>query len=202
MRKCPEGKGADVTKQVVLGWRRRGGVALLGFIVALSPHGSVKAQAKSSVHQKKVVGKYSITLIIGAAEVMSMQKGKGGERMLGGKNATCHMAMHTMDLARVNTKGDKAPVQNCNRHVEVHVYDKKTGKALTHASVSISLKGKSMTGGAILIGVPIMTMVGQRASMNDFHYGNNIYAPTGKYTVQVKVNGTTATFAVSLLGSM
>jgi hypothetical protein len=46
--------------------------------------------------------------------------------------------------------------------------------------------------------VPIMTMMDPKKGMVDYHYGNNIYAPAGSYTVRVRVNRVRAAFSVTL----
>ena len=147
------------------------------------------------VSKHKIAGPYRIQLRIGPTEMMGMQMGKNtGERMLGGKNPTClgggHAAMPTMPSH--HAMGERV----CNRHVEAHIYTKRTGQVVTHARVTISMRdaAKHMT-----IMVPIMTMVGTHAAMSDYHYGNNVYAGPGRYTVTVTVNGTAATFGVDLM---
>lgn len=168
--------------------------ALLG---ALSLMGT--AHATASTTMTKVSGPYKLKLIVGSAETMSMSaKGSASERMIGGKNATCDMTMHMAMLARIT----KSTMQMCNHHIEIHVYNKTSGKVVTNARVTIALQGKGQHGGTMMITVPIMTMVGMKAGPSDFHYGNNISAAPGKYTVHVTVNGVKANFNVSLVGSM
>jgi len=147
------------------------------------------------VTQQKVAGPYRVQLRIGPTEMMGMHMAKGaGERMLGGKNSTCrsggHSAMPTMPSSHAMC------TKVCNHHVEVHIYTKRTGQVVTHARVTISMRdaAKHMT-----IMLPIMTMVGMHAAMSDYHYGNNVYAGPGRYTVKVTVNGTAATFSVDLM---
>jgi len=154
------------------------------------------AQASSMiVTRHRVIGSYRIQLQIGPTEMMGMQLSKGaGERMLGGKNPPCltkgHTAMPTMPSS--HAMGGTT----CNRHVEAHIYNKHTGQVITHARVTISMRdaAKHMT-----IMVPIMTMIGMHATMSDYHYGNNVYAGPGRYTVTVTVNGTAATFSLNLM---
>jgi len=151
--------------------------------------------ASMVVTKQKAVGPYRIQLRIGPTEMMGMQMGKNtGEHMLGGKKPTClggeHAAMPTMPSH--HAMGERG----CNRHVEAHIYTKRSGQVVTHARVTISMHdaAKHMT-----VMVPIMTMVGMHAAMSDYHYGNNVYAGPGKYTVKVTVNGTAATFSIDLM---
>lgn len=169
-------------------------VAALSLGAALSLFTGAFA-APMIVTKQKVVGPYRVQLRIGPTEMMGMHMGKGtGERMLGGKNPTClsggHSAMPTMPSS--HAMGTLA----CNRHVEAHIYTKRTGRVVTHARVTISMRdaAKHMT-----IMVPIMTMVGVHATMSDYHYGNNVYAGPGRYTVKVTVNGASATFNMDLM---
>lgn len=174
-------------------------IVIVPLLATLSQPGGALAQAKASTTMTKVTGPYKLKLIIGSAETMSMSMhGKASERMIGGKNATCDMSMHMAMLAEI----DKSKMQTCNHHVEVHVYVKKTNKVVTNAKVAISLQGQGMHGGTMMITVPIMTMEGMKAGPSDFHYGNNIYAAPGKYTVHVTVNGAKANFSVALVGAM
>jgi len=169
-------------------------VAALSLSVALSLLTGALA-APNIVTKQRVVGQYRIQLRIGPTETMGMHMAKGaGERMLGGKNAKClsgrHSAMPTMPSP--HAMGERG----CNRHVEAHIYNKRTGQVVTHARLTISMRdaAKHMT-----IMVPIMTMVGVHATMSDYHYGNNVYAGPGRYTVEVTVNGASATFSMDLM---
>jgi hypothetical protein len=173
-------------------------VAATALAAALVLTPDVQGSSKASVSMSKVAGSYKIALIIGAAETMSMNMhGHASERMIGGKNATCSMSMHMQAMiAGLATK------QMCNHHVEVHVHNRANGKVITNAAVTIVLQSKGMHGASMMIKVPIMTMEGMHAGTSDFHYGNNIYAAAGKYTVHVTVNRVKADFSVSLTGGM
>jgi len=169
-------------------------VTVASLVAALTIVGATGAYAASTIKTTKIAGPYKLTLMIGPAETMSMSaKGNADERMMGGASSSdCSMAMHmAANLTRA------AKMATCNHHVEVHVYNKSNGKVLTKAAVTIAMQGKSMT-----IHVPIMMMEGMKAGPSDFHYGNNVYAPAGKYTVHVTVNTSKANFIVNLGGGM
>lgn len=102
--------------------------------------------------------------------------------------APCSMSSGGMGSMSMGAKA-------CNHHIEIHIVNRRTGKVVTHARVTLSLTNTHMHS---VINVPIMTMVGANEGMGDFHYGNNIYAPTGVYTVSARVNSTKASFAVTL----
>lgn len=146
------------------------------------------AAPSAAVHRQKIVGAYRLTLRIGPAEAMAMHPKGRGERMLGGKMAACQTPGNSMG-------GMSMGSATCNRHVEVHVVNRHTGKVVTGARVTIRLTNVRTHRS---IGVPIMTMMGAGASRADFHYGNNIHAVAGTYSVVVTVNRTTARFNVRL----
>jgi hypothetical protein len=156
------------------------------------------AMSPSAISQTKVSGSYRLKLVIGPAETMSMTtKGNAAERMLGGKNATCQMGML---MEAVPAGVNASMMKTCNYHVEVHVYNKTSGKVVTNATVSIVMVEPGMHG--MMITVPIMSMEGMHAGPSDYHYGNNIYAAAGKYTVKVTANKVKANFAVTLSRGM
>ena len=83
-----------------------------------------------------------------------------------------------------------------NHHLVVHIFDTKTGQAITDATVTMSFtsldrKGKYV-GAPIEVPVVVMQAIGQGPSST--HYGNNVTMPAGRYKVTVTVNGMTAVF--------
>ncbi len=77
------------------------------------------------------------------------------------------------------------------RHLEVHIFDKKTGNVvktvMPQITVTNAATGQSQT-------VPVVTMQGLADGVGDFHYGNNVLMPNGQYTVSVVINGESASF--------
>jgi hypothetical protein len=87
-----------------------------------------------------------------------------------------------------------------NHHLVVHIFDAKTGKAMTTAKVSINFrqldaKGKP-TGDPVNVPVVIMQAIGKGSEST--HYGNNVLMPAGSYSVTVVVNGKKVGFKVML----
>jgi hypothetical protein len=87
-----------------------------------------------------------------------------------------------------------------NHHLVVHVYNAKTGKAITDAAVEMSFrlldnKGKT-SGMAVNVPVVVMQAIGKGAPST--HYGNNVTMAKGSYAVNVKVNGKSAGFKVEV----
>ena len=87
-----------------------------------------------------------------------------------------------------------------NRHLVVHIFDTKTGKAITTATVSINFqklnaKGKP-TGNSIDVPIVIMQVIGK--GLESTHYGNNVAMPAGTYSITVVANGKKVGFHVTL----
>ena len=87
-----------------------------------------------------------------------------------------------------------------NRHLVVHIFDAKTGKAITTAKVSMNFqqldaKGKP-TGDSINVPIVNMQVIGK--GLESTHYGNNVVMPAGSYSVTVVANGKKVAFQVML----
>jgi hypothetical protein len=80
-------------------------------------------------------------------------------------------------------------------HMEVHYYDKTTGypvKGLDPVvTVTSAATGQAQT-------LPIVTMQGLNEGVRDFHYGNNIELPKGRYHVTTVANGQTDSFDITV----
>lgn len=80
------------------------------------------------------------------------------------------------------------------RHLEVHICSRASGKVVTDAHPSITfedLTAKSMK----MTVVPVAAMYGIKQGPSDYHYGNNVTVTPGHtYQTTVKLNGQTATF--------
>lgn len=80
-------------------------------------------------------------------------------------------------------------------HLEVHIFDRKTGDVVKTISPVISVTnddtGKSQQ-------VPDVAMQGVVEGPGDYHYGNNVDLPSGKYTVTAVIGSETANFDFTL----
>jgi hypothetical protein len=87
-----------------------------------------------------------------------------------------------------------------NHHLVVHVFDAKTGKAITDVKVKMTFQSLSDTGKnpAVFIHVPIVIMQAIGKGPESTHYGNNVVMPDGTYSVAVAVNGNKVSFKISL----
>ena len=112
-------------------------------------------------------------------------------------------AKHVKEGMRL--EGGAAPVpldapSHPNHHLVVHVFDQKSGQALTDAKVTLRFaplddKGKAV-GASVEVPVVIMQAIGKGPSST--HYGNNVTMPAGRYQVTAAANGTTAVFDVAV----
>jgi len=153
-----------------------------GLAAAALALSALSAAHAGTITQTTHVGTYGITLMVEGPQMMHMMgSGSGGETTVGGKNATC--------MYKGGMGASKGPM--CNHHIEIHVT--KSGKVDIHAKVSITLtNGKTHK----KMVVPIMNMYGK--DVRDYHYGNNIYAPSGTYTVAVIVDKVKTSFTIKL----
>jgi|WetSurMetagenome_2_1015567.scaffolds.fasta_scaffold77198_4 hypothetical protein len=94
-------------------------------------------------------------------------------------------------------------VSHPNHHLVVHVFDAKTGKAITDAMVGMNfrlLDDKGRPNGAV-VDVPVVVMQAIDKGPQSTHYGNNVVMPNGTYSVAVTVNGKKTEFRLSVYES-
>ena len=85
-----------------------------------------------------------------------------------------------------------------NHHLVVHIFDAKTGKAITTAKVSMNFqqldaRGR-LTGDSVNVPIVVMQAIGK--GLESTHYGNNVVMPAGSYSVTVVANGKKVGFKV------
>jgi len=155
-------------------------------IAALLPAVAVAANAADNTNTK-TVGTYRLELYVLPAEPfftkadVAAKNVKEGMEIEGG-------------AAAVAPDADSHP----NHHLVVHVFDQKTGNALTDATVTMSFvaldaKGNP-TGAPTAVPVVVMQAVGKGPAST--HYGNNVTMPAGSYDVAVMVNDKKTVFAI------
>jgi hypothetical protein len=97
-----------------------------------------------------------------------------------------HMATHATE-GELIIDGDGMPLGQNVRHVEAHIYDIRTGLAVTDAVPSIVLTNRS-TGEVTL--VPPTLMQDVNIGELDRHYGNNVHVSANSdISVKVSVHG-------------
>lgn len=137
-------------------------------------------------------GPYRLTLVVTSMQHMYTQadynrtQPMSGEIMMGGS-----MVMGSTGMGMVMP----------NRHIELHVMDRRTMRVVTNAMVSITYQPVvGMRQMAIRPQhLPIATMIEIGKGMASFHYGNNLYLAThGTYHIAVHVNMAYALFTLRL----
>jgi hypothetical protein len=160
------------------------------FIAVLVPAVAVAISVKAGdVTQTKTVGVYRVELDILPVESFFSKQDvadkhvKEGMEIEGG-------------AAAVAPNADSHP----NHHLVVHVFDTKSHRVITDATVMMSfvpLDGKGSPSGApVVVPVVIMQMIGKGAPST--HYGNNVTMPAGRYSVTVTVNHQNVAFGVAV----
>jgi hypothetical protein len=87
-----------------------------------------------------------------------------------------------------------------NHHLVVHIFDAKTGKAITTAKASINFQQLDAKRKPIgdSVNVPMVMMQAIGKGPESTHYGNNVIMPAGYYSITVVVNGKKVVFQVML----
>jgi len=134
-------------------------------------------------------GVYRLTLMIGPREAMYTQAQARRSHPTTGEIMLRGTMMGGMGMGM----GMGMP----NRHLEVHVLDRRTMHPASNPVVSITYQATSPMM-MRPVQVPIAVMVGLNMDMSDIHYGNNVSMPGGAYRVSVHVNQASATYTVRL----
>jgi len=132
-------------------------------------------------------GAYRITLMIGPREAMYTQA----------QARRTHPTTGEIMLRGVMMGGMGMGMDMPNRHLEVHVLDRRAMRPVSNPMVSITYQATSPMM-MRPVQVPVAVMVGVSMNMSDIHYGNNVYMPAGTYRVSVHVNTAYATYTVRL----
>jgi len=146
----------------------------------------VAAASAATVTRSATTSTYKLTLVVGPLETMytpaevKAKHPKTGEVMVGGS-----MGMGGMSMGAGN------------RHLEVHVASRATGKPLATMPSSITLQDTSaMSGMSMSTKVDVVAMEGVGKGMSDLHYGNNVKLTAGhRYKVVATVKGEKASFS-------
>jgi hypothetical protein len=128
---------------------------------------------------------YKLTLSVGPVEKMYTVEEVKAKQPIDGEV----MVGHSMSMGGMSMDG-------ANRHLEVHVASRATGKIVPNVQPAITLTDTSgMSGMAMSEKVNSMAMQGIGEGIADLHYGDNVKLTAGHmYKVLVKVKGEKATF--------
>jgi hypothetical protein len=87
-----------------------------------------------------------------------------------------------------------------NHHLVVHIYDARTGKAISNAEVNMSFQQLDLKGKPVgqSVKVPIVKMQAIGKGIESTHYGNNIVMPDGSYIIEVVANKKNVSFKVKV----
>lgn len=155
--------------------------------------GKPRDQSSTTVVQNQFAGiiqigstrSYNLSLQVGplqpmyAPEDLKTQHPKSGEVMFAGQ-----MVM--------------PPASNASpdwRHLEVHFFDKASGDVVRSVSPTITITNG--TTGQVQ-NVPVTTMQGLAEGPGDFHFGNNVELPRGRYLVTVQVGSEITNFDIAV----
>lgn len=172
---------------------RRAGLFGLGKPADQSSTTVVKNQF-AGITELTATGSYNLSLEVGPLQPMytpaqvSAQHPRAGEVMFSGQMTMPPGMEHMESMA-----GMTAPPGW--RHLEVHVFDRRSGDAVQGLNPVITVTtvatGQSQT-------VPVVTMQGLTEGPRDFHYGNNLLLPAGRYVVTATIGDQTGRFDVSI----
>ncbi|MFI5284239.1 MAG: hypothetical protein ACHQ0J_14070 [Candidatus Dormibacterales bacterium] len=147
---------------------------------------TIHAAAAGTIIKLGSTPTYNLVTEIGGLQPMytpaqaASQHPKSGEEMFGG----------TMVMPADTT--NPSPEW---RHLEVHIFDKRTGDTVKTITPVINVTNQA-TGHTQ--SVPIVVMQGIVEGPSDYHYGNNVDLPKAEYTVAVVIGSETANFDFSI----
>jgi hypothetical protein len=79
-----------------------------------------------------------------------------------------------------------------NHQVDVRIYNRATGDLVLEPVPRITIRNEAT--GAVRRLAPVVAMQDLRLGPRDYHFGNNVYLPDGRYTVTVVLGEETAVF--------
>jgi hypothetical protein len=153
-----------------------------------SMSGMTGKDSTNSIVQNTTTANYRLTLEIGHPETMlSMCQVTGseqsGEVMVSGQM----------------TDPDPMSAHGTTYHLELHIYDIKTGATAVLPVHQITITVTDSTG--LSRDVPIAEMFGVQEGVTDLHYGNNVQLTSGSYIVDVSVGHEKASFSTNISGA-
>ena len=144
----------------------------------------VSAASAAVITRSATTKTYKLTLAVGPVEAMYTQAEVKAKHPTSGEVMLDSMGMGGMSMGAAN------------RHLEVHVASRATGKVVTNVSPTIMLTDTSAMGGSAMAEkVNAAAMEGIGKGVADLHYGDNVKLAAGHvYRVVVTVKGERATF--------
>lgn len=143
----------------------------------------VSSAAAAVITRTATTATYKLTLAVGPVETMYTQAELKSKHPTSGEVMVGSAAMGGMSMGAAN------------RHLEVHVASRATGKVVTNVKPTIMLTDTTAMGMAMAEKVNAMAMEGIGEGAADLHYGDNVKLTAGHvYKVAVSVKGERATF--------
>ena len=137
--------------------------------------------AAATITKNATTKSYKLTLVVGPTETMYTAAQVKAKHPKTGEVVVGSMGMGSMAMG------------GANRHLEVHVYSKGSGKVAKSAVPAMTLT--DTTGMAMPEKIDAMAMQGIVEGPSDLHYGNNVTLTAGHdYKVVVTVKGEKASF--------
>lgn len=160
-------------------------IPLLAFLLAPIAPAAVAATTMSPAAQTVTTANYVFKLTLGMPEQMWTPA------QVKVKHPT------TGEVMLMGTMGGAMAMGGSQRHLEVHITSRGTGKVVIGAHPTISAID-TMAKNAMTIKVPVAEMQGVSAGTADLHYGNNVHLVGGHvYKVTVTLNTDRALFHVT-----
>jgi hypothetical protein len=159
---------------------------------------TVHANAAGTMFRLASTASYNLVAEIGSIQAMytpaqvAAQHPNTGEEMFSG-TMTMPPGMDPSQMDMGNMPAMNIPPEW--HHLEVHVFDKKTGNVVKTVAPVITVTDDA-TGKVQQ--VPLVVMQGVVEGPGDYHYGNNVDLPNGKYTVTAVIGSETANFDFNL----
>jgi len=139
--------------------------------------------AAATITKNATTKSYKLTLVVGPTETMYTAAQVKAKHPKTGEVVVGSMGMG----------GGSMAMGAANRHLEVHVYSRATGKVASGAVPAMTLT--DTTGMAMPEKIDAMAMQGIVEGPSDLHYGNNVTLTAGHdYKVVVTVKGEKASF--------
>lgn len=160
---------------------------------------SANALAEDGIRRVEATPHHKFVLEIGPVVAMltprEALKAQRGELMLSLNVRLDEEAPPMMAVA-----DDGQPV---NHQLDVRIYDRITGDVILEPVPRITICNEAT--GEVRRLAPVVAMQDLRLGPRDYHFGNNVYLPDGRYTVTVVLGDETAVFqhlALKAVGTM
>jgi hypothetical protein len=151
---------------------------------ALSPNALAEGEIRrveATPHHRILLDIGPVTAMLTPQEALEMRRGELMLRLDGGLDEGASPVMAVADEG-----------QPVNFQVNVRIYDRTTGDLVLEPVPRITIRNEAT--GAVRRLAPVVAMQDLRLGPRDYHFGNNVYLPDGRYTVSVALGDETVVF--------